>query len=259
MRNDIWEVHIALARYGKEHGHQPDHIGHDRRADQHGKLMILLPAATDVRAHYTLAMAESDQEVVDALAAAWARIRRDKRVPKVVIDIGPGRSSSCTSVGWGESGSGDQPQVLELNLRPDGLNTTGPEVMHFLLHQAAHALAPPSPSTEGRYHGVEFRDAARKLGLEVKRAPGRGGTGWSETTLDDQARYAPEIRALARALRRWEPTVQPKAARSSSRNPPVAVCQCSPPRRIRVSETTLRRGPIKCGICRHEFTLAASL
>ena len=68
-------------------------------------------------------------------------------------------------------------------------------------------------------------------------------------------RYQPEIRALDRALRNWQPTPQVKATRKP-RNLVPAACQCSPARRIRVSDSTMRVGPIICGLCGTPFETA---
>jgi hypothetical protein len=199
-------------------------------------------------------MADSDLVVVEALSAAWTRIRReDERIPAVVIDIGPRRSSSCTSVGWAGHSSGSQLPVLCLNLRPAGTNLTGREAMAWLLHQAGHALAGTGKSSEGRFHPEAYRQAAESLGLAVMRKTS-GGTGWSETSLPTSAvsRYKPQIQKLDRALTKWTPTEQVNDARDS-RNPDTALCSCG--RKIRIQRSTLAVAPVICGRCNQEFRL----
>jgi hypothetical protein len=200
-----------------------------------------------VTVRYLHFVAESDAQVLAALNRLWAEIRAEHQdVPEVVLDITPGRSSSCTSVGWLEV------PVIELNLKDGDRTLTGREVLSYYLHQAAHGLTGPEVrGSEGRYHSRRFREAARQLGLDVGEY---GGTGWSETELarGTLTRYQPELRPLDRALRSWRPTVQPKATRSS-RNLVAAVCSCIPARRIRVSAKTLAAAPITCGACGQRF------
>jgi len=202
----------------------------------------------DGHAYRLLAVAESDQQVLSGLDRLWSRIRAEHQdVPEVVLDITPGRSSSCTSVGWLEV------PVVEINLKDGDRTLTGREVLSYYLHQAAHGLVGPEVrGSEGRYHSSRYRDAARQLGLDVG---DYGGSGWSETELARGmlTKYQAEIRALDRALRNWQPTPQVKATRKT-RNLVPAACQCSPPRRIRVSAGVLAKGDILCSICGQPFT-----
>jgi hypothetical protein len=102
-----------------------------------------------------------------------------------VIDIGPGRPSSCTSIGWGEV------PVIELNLRPGGSRLTAADVLAYFLHHAAHALAGPETASEGRYHAYAYQAAAEELGLDT----GKYTTlGWKNTspTEDTVALYGPK-------------------------------------------------------------------
>jgi hypothetical protein len=141
--------------------------------------------------------------------------------------------------------------VLELNLMPGGSKLTASDVLDFFLHQAGHALAGPETASEGRYHGYKYKAAAEELGLD----PGKYTTlGWKNTSLteDTVALYEPQIRALDDALKAWEPTTQIKATRSS-RNAVSAQCSCSPPRKIRLGEKTLRGASITCGACGQRF------
>ncbi len=202
----------------------------------------------------------NDEQVHRAIMRAWNRlIAEDARVPQIVVSLTPGRGSSCTSVGWRDS----QP-ILEVNLRPDGQDgptITGADLMQWLTHQAAHGIAGPSTSSEGRWHGRAFAEAAEALGLEAGSQGTRvAGTGYSDTSLapGTRTRYRPEIAALDRALASWSPTDQVKATRDA-RNGIAAACSCSPPRRIRMrgkdAERVFDLGPIRCEVCGEEFRL----
>lgn len=204
-----------------------------------------------------VAVSEQDAAVISALDKLWAKIReQDERIPaSMIFDLTPGRSSSCTSVGF------DQPwPVIEINLKdPDGHTISAKDALAFLLHQASHAIAGPQMTSEGRYHPRSFADAGVSLGLDVEASDPvtKAGDGWSLTSLARGAltRYRPEVDVLDRALRKWTPTEQPKAKRADSRNGVVLACLCVPPRKIR-----LRGDPakidvtrIKCEICGVNF------
>lgn len=195
----------------------------------------------------------ADDKILGAMEATWRAVRQHSpSLPGAVFEIGPGRSSSCSSVGW------DQPHpVISFNLMPDGRKITPTALLAEILHLAAHGLAGPETSQEGRYHSARFRDAAVELGLE----PGDYSTsgGWSQTKLrrETTGRYREAFDDLSRALRSWEPTVQVKASRSS-RNLLPAQCSCDPPRKLRVSESTLSKGEIRCSICGAPFAITSS-
>ena len=224
----------------------PRILGEEEIARQAGALGYRLARIAPV--------AETDVPVLAALTRAWERIRReDDHIPPVVIDLTPGRGSSCSSIGWA-----DDVRIMEINLRDGDQNLTGRRVLELLLHHAAHAVAGPVSSAEGRYHNQHYRSAATSLGLEAA-LPGTAstGSGWSNTSLARGAvtRYQPEIAALDRALQRWEPTEQAKTRRDS-RNPALAMCSCVPPRKLRVRQKTLALGAITCEICQNPFSLA---
>jgi hypothetical protein len=193
----------------------------------------------------------------DTLTQAWADIRRRHRtVPKASVAVAPGKSrSTCGSVAWTE-----EPVLLA---SAETLAQEPVEILGWLLHQAAHALAgtrlanegrTPSKSREGRYHGKAFKDAATELGLEVETEP---NLGWSRTTVPPElaASYSAVLERLRAAGLRWTPPVPPTRAAQSTRpgNQIVAWCSCSPPRRIRVTASTFERGSIRCEVCGREF------
>jgi hypothetical protein len=135
------------------------------------------------------------------------------------------------------------------------------DVFAYLLHQAAHALADvarrsdgkePSLARRGYYHDKRYRDAATELGMDVE----KDDAGWSRTTLTPavKARYARTIQSLTQTLDGWEPPLPPRRVARPGKNGLVAVCQCSPPRKIRITESTYGLGAIRCETCGGEFT-----
>jgi hypothetical protein len=202
----------------------------------------------------------ADDNVLRALDAAWAKVQeQDAGIPSVVFDLTPGREAHCSSVSWDLA----RP-VVQFNLLRDGRTITGPEVLERLLHHAAHALVyePGKVTpTHGRYHSSAYRDAALRLGLDVEHNDPEGGAGdgWSETSLAKGAlsRYRNEVRRLDRALVAWIPSDTPKSTRDrSSSNASLALCSCQPPRRIRVRESALDKGGIRCEICGELFVVS---
>lgn len=209
-------------------------------------------------------VSDLDLAVLRALSRAWGKIHdQDDHVPEsVVFDLTPGRSSSCVSVGWDQLNP-----VIELNLRPEGQNgrnLTAAEALEFLLHQAAHSIAGPVRSSEGRWHPAAYQKAAESIGLHAESDP----TGYGATSLGPGARtrYRSELTALDRALAKWEPTEQVKSERAS-RNGVVLECSCTPetlpdatswPRKIRLrgNPEKINIGGIWCRICNSEFKLA---
>jgi hypothetical protein len=141
----------------------------------------------------------------------------------------------------------------------DGRNLTSTEALEFLLHQAAHAAVGSTPTSEGRWHSVAYRDAANGLGLAAKVATG----GYAGTELATGARtsYRNELATLDRALKAWTPEAVVKAERSA-RNGVVLKCVCgdeggptpsNSPRRIRIRGVGSDTGQILCERCGSEF------
>jgi hypothetical protein len=202
------------------------------------------------------AVSRTDEPVLSALDRAWARLRNeDTAIPDdLVFDLQPGRSSSCGQIEF------DTLPVMILNLAPswDGEKEslaehklTGAQIAQLLLHHAAHALAGPTTSQEGRWHSEAYRDAAQRLGLAVE----RGGNGWNKTSLarGSVTRYRPEIAALDRAMAQWEPVV----ARKRKRGAVSLRCSCTPPRVLSASGGTAAVGRITCGYCGGEFVVGS--
>jgi hypothetical protein len=188
---------------------------------------------------------DRDEAVVKALSDAWSAIRaRNRAIPVVAWYLTSGRASSCATVSWDE----DIP-VVRINLRQDGENRDGQNIMQWMLHLAAHSQA-PATSSEGRWHSADFGAEAERLGLDVEKTP---DTGWAKTTLATH-RYDSQIAALDKAMSTWEPV----SVRKSNRGPVSMRCACDPPRVLRVSSGVAAAGQIRCEICGEEFVLSAS-
>lgn len=163
-------------------------------------------------------------------------------------------------------------------------------VMQTLLHECAHALAAvrgvKDTSRGFRYHNQRFLALARELGLDYLGDAPHGSIGWSAVELTDAAReeYASTISALGAAIDLWldNPldglTIAPPGGSGGlpggsggvglpggdggrvrrtggprSHNLLRAVCDCVPPRIVRVAPATLAAGPVTCGLCDGEF------
>jgi hypothetical protein len=188
--------------------------------------------------------------------------------------------------------------VCELFVGGEGLRDGALELLCTLLHEAAHGLAHTrgikDTSRQGRYHNTRYATLARELGLEVS----EDRHGWHKTVVPDAtaAVYAAQLAELEAALVAWrhperqrprtltpggggrpepgagpagdtdpdgshdddqgEPAVGP--AGQVEKNGVVAVCDCTPPRRMRITRSVLTVGPITCGICGTDFTAAAA-
>jgi hypothetical protein len=203
---------------------------------------------------------KEDENVLGALGQLWAKIRElNPSVGAAVFDLTPGREIACTNVSWDLASP-----IIEVNLRPGGKPRTGKDLLQVLLHAAAHSVSfdPGTVTgTHGRYHPRSYRAAALELGLDVEpnEPDGLAGNGFSETSLASGtlSRYRNEVGKLERALAKWEPTVTPKTGRTKT-NPELAVCSCTPPRRIRVWPSALDLGVIRCEICGEPFQLVSA-
>ncbi len=210
-----------------------------------------------------VAMTTTDDAVVTTLEAVWAATRAtNPGVPQVVFEIGPGRESTCSSIGWDQ-----RYPVIQVNLMRGDRKTTSAELLERLLHWASHALVyEPGKvaSSEGRYHGKGYKAAAEQLGLGVEASDPIGGAaeGWSVTKLarGTLSRYRPEVDRVSRALGRWEPTSQPKTQEPRQSRAQVMVqCSCAPPRKIRAAQKSINKGGIRCEVCGERFVPAAAL
>jgi hypothetical protein len=190
-------------------------------------------------------VADADVPLSNALNAAWAKMRElHPEVPDATVIITRGRESTCSAAAW------DVPQrVIEVS--PAVLEGGAENVVALLLHHAVHgAVGPPGTASEGRYHGVDFRDKAREFGFLVPERPS-GGTGWNDTAMPNATAhvYGTEITALKRALRGWNPPPPVRTARPDV----IAWCSCPKPRRLRMANSVWEAGSVVCGVCEQEF------
>lgn len=190
-----------------------------------------------------------DREIVRALAAAWAKLRRqDTRIRPAIWYLTGGKATSCANGPWDED-----ELVLRVNLRLKGQNADGVTLFEELAHWAAHSAVGISLGAEGRWHSEEFGRTAEALGLVVE----KGIIGWvptGELAPGAAARYRNEIRAQDAAMKLWAPVGE-----VTRRGPVKMVCGCSPaanaqPQRIlRVTSGVADEGQIRCEICGAEF------
>lgn len=184
----------------------------------------------------------------DALASAWSDIRRRHRlVPRAVVVRGP--EKACGAVNWAEEPVIMVGQQTLGNGKPD-------EVLHALLHQAAHGVAGgTSASSAGRWHDVAFDAAAASMGLEA--VPG-ARQGWHGSTRMPDAtrdRYPAALETLAAAL-----ADEPGTLAGFSRNGIVATCGCPEGVGLRIrirgsdAASQLDNRPIVCSVCGERFT-----
>jgi hypothetical protein len=190
-------------------------------------------------------MAATDIPVLQALDSAWAEIRAaDSRIPSVTFDLQPGRPSSHATIEW------DVAPIIVMNLKDADRKLTGREILPVLLHHAAHAATFGSTkATEGWYHGTEFAEAAKLLGLKLgDRRPGLGylPEGLAPGSI---TRYRTAIDRLDRAIAAWKPEVM----RKHDRGPVPFACQCDPPRRLRMNKGVADKGDVICSICGGQF------
>jgi hypothetical protein len=150
----------------------------------------------------------------------------------------------------------DVSQPTAYRLFPDpGSNgqrtVTAAQVQEAWMHRARRDLT----ASEGRYHSAEFRGAAQRLGLEVRKA-GKA-QGWPATIVpaDLREQYAPALSRLAEAMQDWQPPQAPMrvVAKRKTHSGPVARCSCDPPRLIQVASTVADLGPILCTVCNRPF------
>jgi hypothetical protein len=221
-------------------------------------------------------MADTDRPALAALDVAWEAIRkRDDRIPEVEFSLQPRRPSWCNTIEW------DTPTipVLVVNLMDGKRRLSGTELMAWLLHMAAHSVpGGTSPSAEGRFHTLAFRDAAENIGLRAERGlstgQGRSALGYSRISLENPAPYRSVIGTLDKALAAWfaaipkdEETGLPLIIRQESRGPVSLACKCTPetlpatdrhtswPRIIRASVGIARAGRVRCEYCGELFEI----
>jgi hypothetical protein len=159
-----------------------------------------------------------------------------------VIAVGGQRPTACGLVDW------EAPKPVLRATAP--VLTDADSALLWLLENGAHAMTTSETrkGSEGKYHSAGFRDAGRKLGLEVD----MGANGWSDVQLTDttRERYGAELELLRTSLAESDLSWM---RGHDARNGLVIQCSCPEPRKLRVRESTLERGPVICGVCGSEF------
>ena len=206
--------------------------------------------------------------LVAAIEHLWAAIQvRHPDVPDVVLTLGNGstRPGQLTlghfhAGKWAtrDQSTNEATRLPELFVGGEGLAAGPRDLLGTLLHEAAHGVAAArevqDTSRQGRYHNTRYREIATELGITVERDP---RIGWSLTTVPDStaALYAEHIGRLGDAMRAHRLADTHGTGRGpSSNNGLVAVCECDPPRKIRLSRTAYDVGPVVCGVCEADFT-----
>jgi len=208
----------------------------------------------------------STSGLLTALESGWSAIRgTHPDVPRAVIVVGsgsPARPSSAMT--WGHFASsqwqhgGDR--VAEVMVSGEGLRRLPQEVFTTLLHEAAHGMAATraiaDTSRQGRWHNKRFAGLAEEIGLTVTK---NDKFGWSTCELRPSTteRYGDVLALLGSAMSAYRhPKAFTTGQRSNSNNGHVLECAC--PRKIRVSASTVAKGPILCGVCETSFVVEES-
>jgi hypothetical protein len=199
--------------------------------------------------------------LVVAIERTWAAIQeRHPDVPDVVLTLGNGSARpGQLTLGHFHDGkwATGETRMPELFVGGEGLARGPRAVLGTLLHEATHGVAATrsikDTSRQGRYHNTRFRDLATELGIRVERDP---RIGWSITTVPDTTaqHYGDQIAALDTAIKAHRLADVHGAGRTTSNNGLVAICECEPPRKIRLSRTAYDAGAITCGACEADFT-----
>lgn len=142
------------------------------------------------------------------------------------------------------------------------LSSDADEVAHTLIHELAHLLAHVRGirdcSNRGRYHNRKFKDCAEELGLIVDRGD-RYGYFTRGLSCQLRERLAPELHGLrgAMTIQLNNPSVDEiviaEEPRTVQRKYVSAICQCIPPRIIRVTLGHWMAETIGCFLCRSFF------
>lgn len=205
-------------------------------------------------------MPTSPGPLLEAIDALWERLRTHvEELPPIrpVVTAGT-RPLAHGPARWTEDADGS---VSGLVVSVDVLQEGEDAVLEHVLHEAAHVLnwrrGVSDTTMRGAYHNAHFITAAEEVGLVwptgAKRAVSRG---YDAVRLTDatRQRYAADLRTLADVipvvLPHLELPTPPKAQRVDRL---TLVCQCEPPRKLRVSRTVAAQGPITCGVCGAEF------
>ncbi|MGH3401044.1 MAG: hypothetical protein ACRDRJ_00750 [Streptosporangiaceae bacterium] len=145
----------------------------------------------------------------EVLSAVWSSLQaRHPDLPPAVFELSPSARTSGHDVNWSA-------RPVRLIIGPAMTRRAPAEILEWLLHEAAHAMAearsPLSPGKRKRgWHTEAFRDAARELGLEVSHTT---HFGWRDTSLPPAlTALGPSLIWLAAATGHLEPPAATKSA-----------------------------------------------
>ena len=147
-------------------------------------------------------------------------------MPQAIV-VTDTREQACGGVKWGR----DPVVTIGLPVLAAGAD----EILHALLHQAAHGIVGgTSEASGGRWHDRAYQAAAESLGL--KAATGRAWEGCHGSTMLPDAmrdRYRKTLDTLE--------ADRPVLASAFERNGVGAVCECHPTRKIRIRGRNARQ------------------
>jgi hypothetical protein len=208
------------------------------------------------------------------LERAWVRLRRQiPELPPAVVVVLDARSRKRR---WGQFAASTWrvrgPEAAhEIAVSPE-LFADAAALLATLVHEAVHAslfvAEPNNPrhvggvSPDGRgylyYHRVEFRDAARRAGLECEYLNGRYGwtlTRWPTSGVPQP--YRAVLRLLERSLP-WGAASGPGERPRRGRPTPISGwvrlrCACQPARTIHVARGQAAAAAVRCDLCGGRF------
>ena len=206
------------------------------------------------------------------LESAWGELQRVvPEIPDVVLLVLSAREHSrrghFTMEAW--RNRADDARLHEVAVHP-GMFEAPQDLLATLLHEAAHAILWEKRSEaskhccgvslRGYYHRVEFRSAARGLGLEVNFKNRRYGfclTKWPDDNWPEE--YSVAMNTLSQFHLVASQQLPSLRSETGSAQPPAnykrAMCSCAPPRSFRISVRQISLGAIRCDICGSTFQL----
>jgi hypothetical protein len=204
-------------------------------------------------------MPTSPGPLLAALQALWERIRADApELPPIRPTVSPTRRRyDHGPERWQEEDGTLGGFVVTADILQAGAGAT----LEYVLHEAAHVLnwrrGVQDTTTRGAYHTQAFLTAAEEVGLVWPEGAERSATrGFIDVELSDAARkrYARSLQELDVVIPLVLPHLElPKQTSSRTPDRLTLVCQCTPPRKLRVSRTVAAQGAITCGVCGQPF------
>lgn len=215
--------------------------------------------------------------LIRALETVWAAIQdRHADVPDVILITGSGASRRGLKMGhhaadrWNHREDGEP--LTEVFLSGERIADGPRGILSTLLHEAAHGVNRTrriKDTSNHRYHNQKFVATAQELGLETA-TEAHPSIGWSFTSCPDEtfAVYAEAMKPLEDwflqigegtgygAVSGLPVKVTPGAEgpKTSGRLDKI-VCRCETPRILRMSKKAFAAGPIRCGVCDHDFAI----